>query len=78
MGLLNRFKRQLPEPPTEVIKAACDLYGISPEHVSSIQTEQLNALSDSLWVIKLNEHSSAVIAYAPEETGQPVAVPWFD
>lgn len=78
MSLLSLLKRQTPEPPTEVIQAVCDLYGLSQERIASIQAGKLSALSTSLWVIKLNERSSAIVVYGPGEREQPVAAPWFD
>jgi hypothetical protein len=76
MSLLNLLKRQTPEPPAEVIQAACDLYGLTLERIASIRAEQLSALSPSLWVIKLNERATAVVVYVPGEI--PVAAPWFE
>lgn len=78
MSLLGLLKQQTSEPPPEVIQAVCDLYGISPERIASIQAEKLSALSTSLWVIKLNERASAIVVYVPGEMEQPVAAPWFD
>ena len=78
MNLLSLLKRQTPEPPAEVIQAACDLYGLALERVASIRAEKLTALSPSLWVITLNERTSAVVVYMPEEMEQPVAAPWFE
>jgi hypothetical protein len=78
MHLFDFFKQETVEPPTEVIEAACDLYGIPPESVSSVEAEKLDALSDSLWVIKINEGASAVVAYDPGENEKPLAQPWFE
>ena len=78
MSLLGLLKRQTSEPPAEVTQAVCDLYGISRERIASIQAEKLSALSPFLWVIKLNERSSAIVVYVPGEMEQPVAAPWFD
>ena len=78
MSLLSLLKRRISEPPTEVIQAVCDLYGLSRERISSIQAEKLSALSPSLWVIKLNERASAIVVYMPGEMEQPVAAPWFE
>ncbi len=78
MSLLSLLKRQTSEPPAEVIQAVCDLYGISRERIASIQAEKLSVLSTSLWVIKLNERSSAIVVYVPGEIEQPLAVPWFN
>ncbi len=78
MSQLSLLKQQIPEPPTEVIRAVCDLYGISRERIASIQAEKLSVLSTSLWVITLNERSSAIVVYVPGEIEQPEAVPWFN
>ncbi len=78
MSLLSLLKRQTLEPPTAVIQAACDLYGLSPECIASIQAEKLSALSPFLWIITLNERTSAIVVYVPGENEQPVAAPWFD
>ena len=76
MSLLSLLKRQTLEAPAEVIQAACDLYGLTLEHVASIRTEKLSALSPFLWVITLNERARAVIVYVPGE--QALAAPWFE
>jgi len=78
MSLLSILKRHTPAPPAEAIQAACDLYGLSPQRIASIQVEQLSVLSPFLWVITLNEHASALVVYVPEERERPVATPWFD
>ena len=78
MSLLSLLKRQTPEPPAEVIQAACDLYGLTLERIASIRAEQLSTLSPSLWVITLNECASAVVVYVPGVREQPVAEPWFE
>lgn len=75
---LSLFKRATLQPPAEVVQAACSVYGLSPERVSSVQAEQLNALSNNIWVIKLNNQSSAVVAYTPGTKEEPVAAPWFE
>ncbi len=61
MSQLSLLKQRIPEPPTEVIQAVCDLYGISRERIASIQAEKLGGPSTSLWVITLNERSSAIV-----------------
>jgi hypothetical protein len=76
MSLPGLLKRQTSEPPAEVIQAASELHGISPQRIASIQAEQLSALSPFLWGIKLNERSSAIVVYIPGE--MPVAAPWFE
>jgi len=78
MHLLGLLKQQTLEPPTEVIQAACNLYGISPERIASIQAEKLSALSPFIWVVTLNERASAIVVYVPGEKEQPVAAPWFE
>ncbi len=65
MSLLSLLKQHTLTPPTEVIQAACDLYGLSSQRVASIQAEKLSALSPFLWVIKLNERASAIVFYVP-------------
>ena len=78
MSLLGLLKRQTPEPPMEVIQAVCDLYGLSPQRIDSIQAEKLSILSPFLWVITLNECASALVVYVPGEREPPVAAPWFE
>ena len=78
MSLLSLVKLKKPEPPAEVIQSACDLYGLTPEHIASIRVEKLIALSPYLWVITLNERSSAVVVYETGAGEQPVAAPWFE
>jgi len=78
MNLLSLLKRQKTEPPEEVIQAACDLYGLTLEHIASIRVEKLIALSPYLWVITLNERSSAVVVYEPGAGEKPVAAPWIE
>ena len=78
MNLLSLLKRHTSEPPAEVIRAACDLYGLTLDGVSSIRAEKLSALSPFLWAVTLNERTSAVVLYTPGEGEQPVAAPWFE
>jgi len=78
MSLLSLLKQHTLAPPAEVIQAACDLYGYTPQRLASIQAEQLSALSPFLWVITLNERASAIVVYEPGEREQPVAAPWFE
>src|SRR5215467_4805572 len=78
MSLLGLLKQHTSEPPAEVIQAACDLYGLSSQCITTIQAEQLSALSPLLWVIRLNERASAIVVYVPWEKEQPVAAPWFE
>jgi len=79
MGLLpNLFRRSNLEPPAEVVQAACNVYGIAPERVPAVRAEKLNALSDNIWLIEINEHTSAVVAYTPGDKEQTMAAPWFN
>lgn len=78
MNLFGLLKRQsLSGAPLEVIQAACDLYGLSPERVPAMKAEKLKALSDNIWVVKLNDDASAVVAYTPEEEEHTTTAPWF-
>ncbi|GCE16008.1 hypothetical protein [Tengunoibacter tsumagoiensis] len=77
MNLFGFWKKQSLQPPIEVLNAACNFYGIAPEHVPAMQAEQLNALADNLWVVRLNDRASALVAYVPEDNEQTVAAPWF-
>ena len=63
--------------PVEVIQAACNLYGLSPERVPAIKAEKLKALSNNIWVVKLNENASAVVAYNPGEKEHTTTAPWY-
>jgi hypothetical protein len=77
MNLFGFWKRQATAgAPAEVIQAACDLYGLEPERVSAVKAEKLKALSNNVWVVKLNDDASAVVAYNPEEESITTA-PWF-
>src|SRR5215472_10804126 len=78
MSLLGLLKRHTLEPPAEVIQAACDLFGLSPQNITSIQAERLSALSPFLWVITLNESARAIVVYMPGASEQLVAAPWFE
>jgi hypothetical protein len=78
---MNLLKRQVPTLPTELIQAACDLYGLSPQHIASIQAEQLSTLSPFLWVITLNDRQSAIVVSVPGDMpdGSPHVSPvWVD
>jgi len=77
MSLLGILKRQTVTPPAAVIQAACNMYGMSPEQVPLLQAKKLKALSNNIWVVRLNEQASAVVAYSPGEKEQPLAAPWF-
>ena len=78
INLPSLLKRLTRKPPTEVIQAVCDLYGISPRCIASFQAEKLSVLSPFLWVITLNECARAIVVHVPGEMKQPVAEPWFD
>ncbi|GHO46796.1 hypothetical protein [Ktedonospora formicarum] len=78
MSLIALFKRPSAQPPVEVIQAACAYYGQSPERVSSVRAEKLRALSNDMWVVRLNERQSAVVAYTPNERERAVAAAWFN
>jgi hypothetical protein len=79
LALFNFTFKRLPlsQPPAEVVQAACNLYGLSPERVPQVQAEKLKVLSRNIWVVTLNEQSSAVVAYTPGAKEQPLAAPWF-
>jgi hypothetical protein len=77
MSLFGLLKRHTVTPP-EVIQAACNVYGISPEHTTPITAKQLSALSQHIWVVQVNEHDSAVVAYSPHDKGATVAAPWYN
>ena len=79
MSLLALFRRQTPQPPMEVIQAACEFYGHSPERVPTPRAEKLHALSDDVWVVRLSERESAVVAYTPgAREGAAIAAPWYE
>ncbi len=77
MNLFGFWKRQELAAPAAVIQAACNFYGIAPECAPTVHVEKLDALADNIWVVKLNETASAVVAYVPEEKEQTVTAPWF-
>lgn len=77
MNLFGFWKRQPGGAPAEVIQAAYDYYGLSPEQTPVIEVKQLNALSKNVWVVTLNDKSSAVVAYNPSEREHAVAAPWY-
>lgn len=77
MNLFGFWKRSLYGAPLEVIQAACDFYGTSPEHEPTAKAEQLKALSSNVWVVTLNEHASAVVAYSPKEKEHTLTAPWY-
>ena len=64
--------------PTEVIQAACDLYGLSSQGIASMQAEHFSAHIPFLWVIRLNEHASALVIALPGESKTLVAAPWLE
>ncbi|GCE23761.1 hypothetical protein [Dictyobacter kobayashii] len=77
MNLFGIWKRQPFGAPVEVIQAACDFYGISPERVPAAKAEKLTALSNNVWVVKLNDNASAVVAYTPKEKEHTITAPWY-
>ncbi|GHO83602.1 hypothetical protein [Dictyobacter formicarum] len=77
MNLFGFWKRQSFGAPVEVIQAACDFYGTSPERVPAVKAEKLKALSDNVWVVKLNDKASAVVAYTPKEKEHTITAPWY-
>ncbi len=78
MNLFGFWKRQsLSGAPLEVIQAACDLYGLSAEGAPVVKAEKLKALSNNVWVVKLNNDASAIVAYNPEEEEHTTTAPWF-
>ncbi|GCF11109.1 hypothetical protein [Dictyobacter arantiisoli] len=77
MNLFGFWKRQSAGAPVEVIQAACDFYGIAPERVPAVKAEKLKALSDNIWVVKLNDSASAVVAYSPDEKEHTLTARWF-
>lgn len=78
MSLAALFKRATNQPPVEVIQAACAFYGHRPERVPSIRAEKLRAISDDMWIVRLNERESAVVAYTPHAQERAVAAAWFN
>lgn len=78
MNLFGFWKRQATAgAPAEVIQAACDLYGLSPERIPAVKAKKLKVLSNNVWVVKLNDDASAVVAYDPEEEEVTTTAPWF-
>ena len=78
MSLLTLPKQHTAAPPTEVIQAACDLYGLSSQGIASMQAEHFSAHIPFLWVIRLNEHASALVIAVPGESKTLVAAPWLE
>jgi hypothetical protein len=76
MNLFSLLKRS-PVTPPAVIQAACTCYGLSPECVPTMQVTKLKALSNNIWVVKLNEQASAVVAYDPKGKKEAIAAPWY-
>jgi hypothetical protein len=78
MNLFGFWRHRVAEAPSEVIRAACDLYGVSTEHPRVVKAEKLKALSDNVWVVQVNEKESAVVAYTPGEQERVTSAPWYE
>lgn len=78
MSLLILPKQHTPAPPTKVIQSVCDLYGLSPQSIASMQAENFSVHPPFLWVIRLNEHSSALVIAAPRECNTLLVMPWLE
>jgi hypothetical protein len=78
MNLFGLWRHRVPEPPDEVIQAACSLYGIHEEKPKVVKAQKLKALSDNVWVVQVNEKESAVVAYTPGEEESVTSAPWYD
>ncbi len=78
MNLFGFWRHRATEAPSEVIQAACSLYGISEENPTVVKAEKLKALSDNVWVVQVNEKESAVVAYTPGEEEQTTSAPWYE
>ena len=77
MNLFGFWKRNPYSAPVEVIQAACSLYGMSPDRVPALKAEKLKALSNNVWVVKIDDKKSAVVAYTPDEDEHTISAPWF-
>jgi hypothetical protein len=73
---MNLFGLLQNQPPKEVIKAACDFYGVPVRKISTIHAEKLKALSNNLWLVDLDNHAQAVVAYAPGD--KAIVAPWYE
>jgi hypothetical protein len=78
MGWFKRRKRQAANPPAAVLEAACQVYDLSPDRICTFHAEQVEALSDNMWVVTLYTQSQAIVAYTPGEEEKAVAAPWED
>lgn len=78
MGWFKRHKRQAATPPAAVLQAACQVYDISPDRLCTFHAEQVEALSDNMWVVTMYTQSQAIVAYTPENEEQAIAAPWVD
>jgi hypothetical protein len=78
MNLFGFRRHRDVEAPSEVIQAACNLYGIPEEKATTIKAEKLKALSDHVWLVRVNEKESAVVAYTPDEKEPVTSAPWYD
>ena len=78
MSWFKRRKRQAAKPPTAVLQAACKVFNLSPERLCTFHAEQVEALSDNMWVVTLYTQSQAIVAYTPEDEEKTLAAPWVD
>ena len=78
MGWFHLRKRRAANPPAAVLKAACQVYDLSPDRICTFHAEQVEALSDNMWVVTLYTQSQAIVAYTPEEEEKTMAAPWED
>jgi hypothetical protein len=73
---MNLFGLWRNQPPKEVIKAACDFYGVPFKKTSTIHAEKLKALANNIWLVNLDNRIQAVVAYAPGS--KAVVAPWYE
>lgn len=73
---MNLFGLWQNRAPQEVIKAACDFYGVPLRKTSTIRAEKLKVLANNIWLVNLDNHIQAVVAYAPG--GQAMVAPWYE
>lgn len=73
---MNLFGLLQNQPPKEVIKAACDFYGVPVKKASTIHAEKLKALSNNIWLVDLDNHIQAIVAYVPGSRAE--VAPWYN
>lgn len=73
---MNLFGLLQNQPPKEVIKAACDFYGVTIKNTSTVHAEKLKALANDIWLVNLDNRTRAVVAYAPG--GKAEVAPWYE